>query len=359
MDGHLIVYLNLDEVIKIIRDNDEPKPLLIKRFSLTEVQAEAILNMRLRSLRKLEEMEIRKEHTQLSKEQKGLQSLMKDEGKKYQKLTEEFSSVKEIFSKKTKLGKRRSEVGDAVETPVVEVSAFIEKEPITVLLSEKGWVRAMKGHLDLQSDFTFKEGDQALYTFHSYTTDKILFFAKNGKFFTLPGDKLPSGRGFGEPINLMIDLQGHDIVTAFTHQPERKLFVGSKTGHGFIVAEDDVLAQTRTGKSILNVAENDQAVFCLPADKKYVAVIGNNRKLLIFKTEEIPQLNRGRGVIIQKYGDAKGELSDVRFFEKEDGLTFSSRGQAKKVDDIRLWLGKRAQVGRTPPDGFPRKNKFE
>lgn len=358
LEGYLKVFLNLDEVIRIIRNEDEPKPALIKAFELTENQAEAILNMRLRSLRKLEEMEITNEHAKLSKEQGQLQALLADEGKRWKAISTEIGEIRTKFGQETALGRRRTELGEAPSAQIVPIEAFIEREPITVVLSEKGWVRALKGHAEVSDDLKFKEGDSLLWSLKAETTDKILFFASDGRCFTLGGDKLPkAGRGQGEPLRLLVDLSNDaEIIALFVHRPGGQLLVASRSGKGFLVDEADLIAQTRTGRMVLNLDAGEKAAFCLPARGDAVAIIGDNRKLLVFKKDEIPVMSRGRGVMLQKYRD--GGIADIKMFTLEDGLTWRLGDRERSEKDLLPWLGKRASVGRLPPIGFPRSNKF-
>ena len=356
LQGFILAYLNLDRIIEIIRNEDEPKPIMIEEFSLSEVQAEAILNMRLRSLRKLEEEQLRREFEDLALEKAGLETMLGDEGLRFKKLSEEISLIKKQFGQKTELGARRTVVADAPIDIDVPIEAMVEKEPITVVLSKLGWIRALKGHADI-SDLKFKEGDKMKLSLTTYTTDNILFFASNGRFYTLLGDKISGGRGFGEPIRLSIDLpQDADIIAMFVYKPDDNLFVASSKGKGFIVAAKDVIAQTRAGKIIMNVSD-DKAILCTPANGNHVAVIGTNRKMVVFKAEEIPTMARGSGVILQKYAGAT--LSDVKFFNVEDGLAFPSGNGTRIERDITPWLARRATVGKIPPVGFPRSNKFK
>jgi topoisomerase-4 subunit A len=360
LDGYLIAYLNIDEVIKIVRFEDDPKAKLIKRFKLTEVQADAILNLRLKSLSKLEEVEIKAEHDKLSKERRDLKSLLKSDDLQWERITEEVKATREAYSKKTELGRRRSTFSEA---PAIEVDldqAMIEKEPITVILSEKGWIRAMKGHMDDFAKLEFKQGDQLLRAVKAQTTDKLLVLATNGKVFTLPADQLPGGRGHGEPVRLMVDLEeNHAFVEIFVHEPGRKLIVAATSGHGFVVPEDEMVAMTRKGKQVLNVDEPAEACCCVPADGDQVAVIGENRKMLIFPLEEVNEMARGKGVRLQRYKD--GGLSDVRVFHKKEGLSWldpAGRTFTLPMSELRDWAGERAQAGRMAPRGFPKSNKF-
>ncbi|MFN4337458.1 DNA topoisomerase IV subunit A [Parvibaculum sp.] len=358
LEGYLKAYLNLDEVIRIIREEDEPKPALIKRFKLTDNQAEAILNMRLRSLRKLEEMEIKGEHKELSAEQKNLKALVKSDAKQWERVSEEIKEVRNTFGPKTKLGARRTQFSDAPKVEYVPLEAMVEKEPITVVCSKKGWIRSMKGHLAADADIKFKEGDGPRFTLHAETTDKILLFATDGRFYTLDAAKLPGGRGHGEPVRLMIDLdESRDIVELFVHQPGRKLLVASHEGNGFIVPEDEVVAMRRAGKQILNVSGTDEAVACAVVQGDHVAVIGENRKLVIFPLNEVNEMTRGKGVRLQRYKD--GGLGDIKTFSLRQGLIAYDRSdRARTFDALKEWLGQRAQAGRLPPKGFPVGHKF-
>lgn len=360
LEGYLVAYLNLDEVIRIIREEDEPKAQIMRAFSLSDIQAEAILNMRLRALRKLEEMEIRKEHATLVEEQQELKGLLASEDLQWQRIAGEIRRVRDDFGKSTELGRRRTGFTDSpdVETDLDQV--MIEREPVTVVSSQKGWIRALKGHLDDTSGLSFKEGDSQRFVFHAETTDKLLLMTTSGRMFTLSVDKLPGGRGHGEPVRLMCDMGNVDeIVALIVHQPGRKLMVAATDGRGFIVAENDVLANTRKGKQVLNVKAPVEARLCVPVSDvhDHVAVIGENRKLLVFPLPELPEMNRGRGVKLQSY--RQGGLSDARTFRLDDGLTWTdSSGRTWTVSDIVEWLGSRAQAGRLPPKGFPKSNRF-
>ena len=360
LGGYLIAYLNLDEVIRIIREEDEPKKELMRTFSLTDVQAEAILNMRLRSLRKLEEMEIRTEHDGLTAEQIELNALLASDDRQWARISDEIRDARDKFGKKTELGKRRTDFADAPEIEVDLEQAMIEKEPITVVCSEKGWVRAMKGHLTDLSGLTYKEGDRVRFVFNAFTTDKLLAFASSGKFFTIGADRLPGGRGHGEPLRLMADLEAaDDIVSLFVHETDRVLLIAASDGRGFMVPENDVVATTRKGKQVLNVKTPVEAQACsrVPSGADHVATIGDNRKLLIFPIAELPTMGRGTGVRLQRFKD--GGLSDAKAFVLNDGLTWEdSSGRTWTVTDLRDWVGQRAQAGRLPMKGFPRNNRF-
>ncbi|WP_337995587.1 DNA topoisomerase IV subunit A [Oleispirillum naphthae] len=365
LDGFLICFLNLDEVIRIIREEDEPKVALAEAFGLTEVQAEAILNMRLRSLRRLEEMAIRKEHKALSAEAKELTALLADPALRWRRLDEEVAETGRKFGQDTPLGKRRTGFGAAADLPDVPEDAFIEKEPITVVLSQKGWIRALKGHAEVNGETKFKDGDALALTLAAQTTDKILFFASNGRFYTLLGDRIPRGRGFGEPLRLHLDMPNDaEIVCMRIYRGGGKLLVASTAGYGFIVAEDSVVAQTRTGKQILNLNDGEAAAFCRTADSgDSVASVGRNRRLLVFPLAEIPEMARGRGVILQRFGKGAdlfkgGDLADLRVFSAADGLQWKTEAGVRTIAEFEEWRGKRAQVGRLPPPGFPRNNRF-
>ncbi len=358
LDGFLIAYLNLDEVIRIIRYEDDPKLELMKSFKLTDVQAEAILNMRLRALRKLEEMEIKNEHKALKKEQRDLKALLKSEEGQWKKIAEQLRDVKKTFDPKSDLGRRRTLFAEAPEAEELDLDALIEKEPVTVILSEKGWIRTMKGHVEDLKSIKYKDGDRSAYAIRAMTNDKLMFFATNGKFYTLDVSVLPGGRGHGEPIRLMIDLENDQAITsAFLYNGERKFLVASSSGHGFITNEVDCLATTKKGKQVLNVAKGNEAVVCRAADGDMVAVVGDNKKLVIFPSSELPEMTRGKGVLLQKY--AQGGLSDAKIFNKKEGFTWVDRsGRVQTVDGWKPFVGKRAQAGKIAPKGFPASKKF-
>jgi topoisomerase-4 subunit A len=357
--GMLIVYLNLDEVIRIIRREDEPKPKLIHRFRLTDAQAEAILNTRLRQLRRLEEMELRAEDKALREEQKQLKELVGDEKKQWRGVSDGLKETRKIFGPDTAWGKRRSTLSEAPAAAAeMSVEAFIAREPVTVVLSEKGWIRALKGHAEGLSGLKFKEGDAAAFAVHCETTDKLLLFASDGRVFTLGADKLPGGRGMGEPIRLMIDLGEDDApIALFKYEEGAKRLVAGVRGHGFIVGEDEMVAQKRGGKQILSVAADERAAVAAPAGGDRVAVIGKNRKLLIFRASELPEMARGKGVKLQSY--KQGGLLDAVTFDAADGLTWiDASGREHAVPEWRDWVGKRAQSGLMAPRGFSRSGKF-
>jgi topoisomerase-4 subunit A len=361
LGGYLIAYLNLDEVIRIIREEDEPKPALMERFTLTDLQAESILNMRLRSLRKLEEFEIRTEFEALSKEKAEIEALLASDDKQWQTVAWEIGEVKKKFAKATEIGRRRTLFSNAPEADLEAIQqAMIEKEPITVVISEKGWIRALKGHIADVSTLQFKEGDGLKLSFTASTTDRILVVTTGGKAYTLGGDKLPGGRGHGEPLRIIVDMENdQDVLTAFVHDPARKLLISSAAGNGFVVPEADMAANTRKGKQIMNVTMPDEAKLVIPVKGDHVAIVGENRKMLVFPLAQIPEMGRGKGVRLQRYKD--GGVSDIRCFAIAEGLTWAdsaSRSFVKTKDELIEWLGDRASAGRTVPKGFPRSGKF-
>jgi len=361
LGGYLIAYLNLDEVIRIIREEDEVKQCLMDRFKLTDVQAEAILNMRLRALRKLEEMEIRTEYAALEAEKAELLALLDSEDLRWQKIAAEIKAIRAKFGSKTELGQRRSQFADAPVIDIIPVEAMIEKEPITVICSEKGWIRAMKGHVAIDDKIKYKDGDKAKFGFAAYTTDKVILVASNGRFYTLGCDKFPGGRGHGEPVRLMIDLPNEEeIVTLFVHQPGRKLLIASVAGRGFMLDADNVVASTRNGKQVMNVEEGKNRVaVCrvIDAGHDHMAIIGSNRKMLVFPLDQMPQMNRGRGALLQKYKG--GHLGDMISFAAAEGLSWPMKGGKTRTEsDLTSWLGRRGSVGRMPPHGFPMTNRF-
>ena len=341
LDGYLIAYLNIDEVIRIVRREDDPKAKLIAKFKLSDVQAEAILNLRLRSLSRLEEIEIRGEHDKLSKELRALKQLLKSEELQWERISAEVKATRERYSKKTAIGRRRSSFSDAPEVEIDLAAALVEKEPITVILSKKGWLRTLKGHPEDLSKLEFKQGDELKRVIKASTTDKLVLLTTNGKFFTLEAGALPGGRGHGEPVRLMIDLEeNHDIVEMFVLDPTRKLLIASTAGYGFIVSEEEVIASTRKGKQILNVTEPDEARVCVVAEGDHIATIGENRKLLVFKLDEVNEMTRGKGVILQRFKD--GGLSDARIFKKSEGLTWldsAGREFTLSWSELREWVG--------------------
>ncbi|MGD9815733.1 MAG: DNA topoisomerase IV subunit A [Hyphomonadaceae bacterium] len=352
--GLLIVYLNLDEVIRIIRNEDDPKAKLIQRFRLNETQAEAILNTRLRQLRKLEEMEIRREDAALREEQADLQGLLEDTRKQWRKVANELKETRKLFGPGTPFGKRRTELGAAAAISAdVDIEAFVAREPVTVVLSEKGWIRALKGHGDL-GNLTFKEGDHAQHIVRCETTDKLLAFASDGRAFTLDAHKLPGGRGHGEPIRLSIELGDIDeVVALFVYEEGSKRLVASHEGYGFVVPEAEMLATKRSGKQILN----GRAMQAAKVEGDQVAVIGERKKLLVFPLSEMPEMNRGKGVKLQSYHD-RG-LADVKVFDKDEGLTWEdSAGRIRAVPEWKDYRGKRGSAGKIAPKGFSRSGRF-
>lgn len=358
LEGYLIAFLNLDEVIRIVRYEDRPKDELIAAFNLTERQADAILNMRLRALNKLQEIEIKSESEELREEQIRLDALVASDEKQWDTISGQIRALRDLYGPKTEDGKRRTTFEVAPDLDIDLSTAFIQKEPITVVLSEKGWIRALKGRVDDLDTLKFKEGDKLAFAIPAETTDKIILFASNGKFYTLGGDKLPGGRGNGEPIRLIIDLENDHIpVGLFVHNPERALLVASSEGYGFRVNEADIIASTRGGKQILNVKGDAEAVRVIEAKGDRVAIIGDNRKLLVFPLDEVSELSRGKGVRLQKYKD--GGMIDLTTFSAEEGLAFiDSAGRRKEVPDWPNHVGSRAQAGRMAPRGFSRQGLF-
>ena len=362
LDGYIVAYLNLDEVIRIIREEDDAKASLIKRFKLTDNQAEAILNMRLRSLRKLEELELRSEHKTLTDEQGHLNALLASDRKQWGEITKQINEIKKTYGKDTRLGRRKTSIEEAPDAEFAEEAetAFIEREPITVILSEKGWIRALKGHAEEIDEKGFKTGDRLKIAFHAETTDKLLLLSTGGKVYTLAPDKLPGGRGQGEPLRLMVDVEeGQDFVDLFVYRPGAKRLIASSVGNGFLVGEDELIANTRKGKQVLNVSGTEEAKLIVPAEGDTVATIGDNRKMLVFPLSELPEMARGKGVRLQKFKD--GGITDIRVFAARDGLTWtdsSGRTFTKSMAELRDWIGERAAAGRQPPTGFPRNNRF-
>lgn len=358
LEGYLIAFLNLDEVIRIVRYEDRPKDELIAAFNLTERQADAILNMRLRALNKLQEIEIKSEGEALREEQKTLDALVASDEKQWDTISGQIKSLRDLYGPKTENGRRRTTFEIAPDLDIDLSTAFIQKEPITVILSEKGWIRALKGRVDDLSTLKFKDGDKPAFVIPAETTDKIIMFASNGKFYTLGGDKLPGGRGNGEPIRLLVDLENDHIpVGLFVHDPERTLIVASSEGYGFRVKESDITASTRSGKQILNVKGEAEAVRVIEAKGDRVAIIGDNRKLLIFPLDEVSELSRGKGVRLQRYKD--GGMIDLTTFQAEEGLAFiDSAGRRQEVPDWLNHVGSRAQAGRMAPRGFSRQGLF-
>lgn len=360
LGGLLIVYLNLDRVIEIIRTEDDAKSVLMSEFQLSEVQVEAILNTRLRSLRKLEEMEIRREDAALLAEQKQLQELLASDQMQNDQLKAWFTDIKKRYDKKTALGRRRTTWAEQTEEIVVNADEFIEKEPLTIILSTMGWIRAAKGTLDLNNlDLKFKEGDELQFAFHAMSTDKINLFTSAGKMFTLAANELPSARGFGESVRLMADIAADEtIVRAFVLDTSAKYLLVARHGTGFIVSGENCLAQTKNGKQVMNTDAANMAIMCVPVTGDTIAMSGSNDKLLIFPASEIPEMTRGKGVILQKYNADRTYVLDVMFFNAADGFGWTTGRGTTKLDDWTPWMGRRASQGRTVPLGFPRTGKF-
>ena len=358
LEGYIVAFLNLDRVIEIIRNEDEPKKIMMKEFSLSDVQVEAILNMRLRSLRKLEEIELRTELDSLQLERADLDDLLASEKMQWERIINELRETRKVFGKNSDSGNRRTELAEAPDFEEVPIEAMIEKEPITVVCSSMGWLRAMKGHVDLSQELKYKDGDEKRFVFHAETTDKLLMFGGNGRFYTMSCSELPGGRGMGEPIRLIVDLPNDaNMVDLFLHQPDRKLLLASSAGDGFVVEENDIVAQTRTGKQALNVKGDITALICKPVLGDYVATVGQNRKVLIFPIDELPVMSRGKGVRMQKYKD--GGLNDATTFHFIDGLSWLDPAGRRRIEtELADWIGKRAGAGRMAPRGFPRENKF-
>ncbi|MET0238417.1 MAG: DNA topoisomerase IV subunit A [Sphingobium sp.] len=365
LDGYIIAYLNLDRVIEIIRTEDEPKQVMMDEFALTDRQTEAILNMRLRSLRRLEEMELRRERDELVKEQEELEKLIESPARQRTRLKRDLTSLRKRYAPDTDIGRRRTTVEEAAPAREIPLEAMIDREPITVILSQRGWIRAMKGHADAAAidALKFKEGDGPAFSFHAQTTDKLLLVASDGRFFTLGSDKLPGGRGFGEPVRLMIDMGNETQIAAF--MPARaggRLLLAADDGRGFLAEMDDVLAETRKGRQVVNIrpGSNLKVIRPVPAGADSVAVIGNNRKLVIFALAEVPVMGRGQGVQLQRYRE--GSLSDAIAFTLADGLTWVMGGETGRVrteTDLLQWRAARGAAGRMPPQGFRRDNRFD
>jgi topoisomerase-4 subunit A len=350
--GYLVVYLDLDEVIRIVREEDEPKPALMRRFTLSELQADAILDMRLRSLRRLEEMEIRREHTALEAEREVVRTLLADEGRRREAVAAEIAGIARRFGSAAPGGARRTRIAEPPTAVVVPIESAIEREPLTILLSAKGWIRAVRGHQADMREAKYKEGDGERFVLEAETTDRLLLFASDGRFYTLLADRLPRGRGFGEPVRLLIDLADTtDIVSLFVHAPGGKLVVASSDGRGFVVPEADVVAQTRAGRQVLNVGEGVRAALCRSAMGDTVAVLGTNRRLLCFPLAELPEMARGKGVMLQKYHGAA--LADLLVFRAADGLTLPLPDGRRRTFHA-LPIGKRGATGAMVPRGFPR-----
>ena len=359
LDGFLLVYLNLDEVIRIVRQEDHPKQALMERFGLTDVQATAVLDMRLRQLRKLEELEIRAEHARLSDERAELAALLADEALRWKAIADDVAEVGKTFGPATPLGRRRTQFAAAPIISEIPADVLAEREPVTVLCSEKGWIRTAKGHLADTQEIRYKDGDRGRFVVHAYTTDKLLLVATDGRVYTLACDRLPGGRGQGEPLRLIVDLaERADAVALFVYRPDGRRLIASDRGRGFVVEEGDLLAQTRAGKQVLNVGAGEEAAVCVPLSTgaDAVAVIGSNRRLLVFGLEEVPVMARGKGVILQRY--ATGTLADAAAFVLADGLAWPAGGGMRVEKDLAPWLGRRGQAGTKAPRGFPQSNRF-
>jgi topoisomerase-4 subunit A len=358
LDGLLVAYLNLDRVIEIIRTEDEPKAVMIEEFALVEVQAEAILNIRLRNLRKLEEMEIRSERGALVTERAGTVALLESETAQWAEIADQIREVRKAFGNGAPGGARRTSFEDAPEVEEISFETMTEREPLTIVCSEMGWIRAMKGHLPPDTEIKYKDGDGPHFVLHAETTDRLLCFASNGRMFTLACAGLPGGRGMGEPVRLMVDLPNEaQVIALFVHTPGGKLLVASEAGDGFVLPEDDAVAQTRAGRQILNLKDGVRARVCRAMAGDHVAVVGDNRKLLIFPATELPEMGRGKGVRLQRYKD--GGLADATSFNLSEGLFWlDPAGRSRTVTDLGEWLGARATAGRMAPRGFPRENRF-
>ena len=358
LGGLMVAYLNIDEVIRIIREEDDAKQIMMKRWSLSEVQVEAILNIRLRSLRKLEEIEIKREIAELEAEQAELNEIINDEKKAKAVIRSEIKDIQKRFGQDTEIGKRRTMVMDAPTDVEIAIEAFVEKEPITIVYSKMGWIRALKGKSDAMPDVKFKEGDKAAFFLNANTTDTVLFFASNGRFYSLTGDKIPRGKGFGEPISLMIDLPNDvNILSVIAYQKGQKLLLASTIGKGFVVNSDNVTSNMKAGKQVLNPAKG-KALACriIAENDDMVAVMGKNRKMLVFELAELPEMAKGQGVMMQRYRD--GGLADIKTFNKSEGLSWKIGDRTRSEEDITPWFGKRASAGKLPPVGFPKSNLF-
>ena len=373
LQGYIIAFLNLDRIIEIIRTEDEPKPVMMAEFQLNDRQAEAILNMRLRSLRRLEEMELRRELEALEAEREDLVKLIESPALQKKRLKKDLSTLRKNYAEETVLGRRRTSLEEAGQAREISLEAFVEREPVTVIMSKRGWIKAMKGHADLsaRADFKFKEGDGPAFAFHAQTTDKILIATANGRFYTLGADKLPGARGFGEPVSTMIDIEaGNDIVAVFPAVADGRMLLAATTGKGFIARISDVIAETRKGRGVVTLKPGTRlkVVRLAPpetADEaalrdQYVAVVGDNRKLVVFPMTEIPEMSKGQGVALQRYKD--GGLADAICFRMSEGLSWAMGGDSGRMrteNDMSLWRVARGAAGRLPPQGFPRNNQFD
>jgi topoisomerase-4 subunit A len=360
LEGYITAFLNLDRVIEIIRTEDEPRPVMMAEFDLSELQAEAILNMRLRSLRRLEEMELRRERDALTEERAELEDLLAEESLQWARITEQIREVRKAFGASAPGGARRTGFAEAEEIADVPLEAMIDREPLTVVCSRMGWIRALKGHIALDTEMKFKDGDGPRFMIHAETTDRLLLLGSNGRVYTLSAAGLPGGRGMGEPVRLMVDLPNEaEIVALRVHRPGARLLLASSAGDGFLVPEDEVVAQTRAGKQVLNMRAPAVAAVCRAAEGDHVACVGENRKLLVFPMDELPEMARGKGVRLQKFKD--GGLSDARCFTLAEGLSWldpAGRTRTVGAGELAEWQGKRASAGRMAPRGFPRDNRF-
>jgi topoisomerase-4 subunit A len=360
--GYLIAYLNLDEVIRIIRYEDEPKESLMASFSLSEVQAEAILNMRLKSLRKLEEVTIRSEHDELTKAKAELEDIIQNSTTLKKVMKTEINEVKQKFGLKTEIGARRTVIENVALAPVqsIDIESYIAKEPLTIVCSQLGWIRALKGHNLVAENIRYKDGDGPRFSFELFTTDKIIIFTQMGKFYTISAHTMNITKGDGDPLNILIELElGEQVLDMRIYYPDKKLLLVSRNGKGFIVASNELLAQTKLGKKIMNLGDGDEAVMAKSIEPEHdlVAILGTSRKLLIFKIEEISEMKRGQGVQLQKYQDAK--LSALKLFSSHQGLSWNYLGQERREKKLTPWIGKRGKVGKIPPAGLARNNKFD
>ncbi|HPV67302.1 MAG TPA: DNA topoisomerase IV subunit A [Sphingorhabdus lacus] len=373
LEGYIIAFLNLDRIIEIIRTEDEPKPVMMDEFQLNDRQAEAILNMRLRSLRRLEEMELRRELEELRAEREDLVKLIESPARQKTRLKKDLAALRKSYAEDTELGRRRTSLEEAGQAREISLEAFVEREPVTVIMSKRGWIKAMKGHADLsaKADYKFKEGDSLAFAFHTQTTDKILIATANGRFYTLGADKLPGARGFGEPVGSMVDIEaGNDIVSVFPATANGRMLLAASTGKGFIAKMADVIAETRKGRGVVTLKPGARLKVVRPAPTEttdeallkdqYLAVVGDNRKLVVFPLSEVPEMAKGQGVTLQRYKD--GGLADAMCFLLSEGLSWAmggDSGRTRTENDMSLWRVARGAAGRLPPQGFPRNNRFD
>lgn len=373
LEGYIIAFLNLDRIIEIIRTEDEPKPVMMEEFQLNDRQAEAILNMRLRSLRRLEEMELRRELDELRAEREDLAKLIESPARQKTRLKKDLAALRKGYAEDTELGRRRTSLEEAGHAREISLEAFVEREPVTVIMSKRGWIKAMKGHADLsaKADYKFKEGDSLAFAFHTQTTDKILIATANGRFYTLGADKLPGARGFGEPVGSMVDIEaGNDIVSVLPATPNGRMLLAASTGKGFIAKMADIIAETRKGRGVVTLKPGARLKVVRPAPPEtddeallkdqYLAVVGDNRKLVVFPLSEVPEMSKGQGVTLQRYKD--GGLADAMCFRLSEGLSWAMGGESGRTrteNDMSLWRVARGAAGRLPPQGFPRNNRFD